>query len=127
MGRIFKSYVRDEKNKFCCLRCGTDVADASSVIWEGFMGSKKPAVLLRNVVNVWPYSARRVERLSTGEYQIVDVSCRICQTPLGWEYVSATLPEQKYKEGASLLEECRLMRVRNGVKSTKKEGEEIER
>mmetsp|Transcript_22309 Transcript_22309/g.49055 ORF Transcript_22309/g.49055 Transcript_22309/m.49055 type:complete len:126 (+) Transcript_22309:305-682(+) len=120
MGRIFKSYVRDEKNKFCCLKCGSDVAEASSVIWEGFMGSQKPAVLLRQVVNVEPYSAKRVERLSTGEYQLVDVNCRICQTPLGWEYVSATSPEQKYKEGASLLSEGRLQRFRNGT-SLKKE------
>jgi hypothetical protein len=125
MGRIFKSFVNDENNKFCCKRCGSDIAETSAVVWEGFMGSQKPAVLLRDVVNVEPFAKHRNERLSTGEYTIVDIWCRICMTPLGWEYVSATSPEQKYKEGASLLSEGCSVRICNGT-STKKECEERE-
>jgi len=100
----------DSDDKFCCDKCGCDVASASSLIWEGFMEEQKPALLLRSVVNVEPYADARRERLSTGEYGLVDVCCRVCSTPLGWQYLDASVPEQKYKEGASLLSHKQLRR-----------------
>jgi hypothetical protein len=54
------------------------------------MGARQPAVLLRETVNVEADGATRSERLSTGRYTLVDVSCRGCGTVLGWRYEEAS-------------------------------------
>lgn len=75
------------------------------------MGSaQNPAYLFKAAVNVDPCSARREEVLTTGGYVLVDVHCRSCNTVLGWQYIAAKSEEQKYKEGATLLQQGLLMR-----------------
>ncbi|KAK3269026.1 hypothetical protein CYMTET_22503 [Cymbomonas tetramitiformis] len=110
MGRIYREFVEDGSSKYCCEQCSADVASSSAVIWEGYMGKQKPAVLVRDLVNVEAYAEARQERLSTGDYTLVDVWCRCCANPLGWKYLHATTPEQKYKEGAALLDQAKLVR-----------------
>eukprot|EP00887_Chlorella_sp_A99_P000827 scaffold5.g827.t1 len=44
-------------------------------------------------------------------YTLVDVACRGCSTRLGWRYLTAARPEQRYKEGALLLEQAALQRI----------------
>ena len=56
------------------------------------MGSRQPAVLLRDTVNVEQCGDERKERLSTGRYTLVDISCRGCYKKLGWHYLAATSP-----------------------------------
>lgn len=53
------------------------------------MGARQPAVLLKETVNLAPDGGVRAERLSTGRYTLVDVSCRGCGTRLGWRYEEA--------------------------------------
>jgi len=40
----------------------------------------------------------------TGAHVVADVSCSICNALLGWKYVSATEPAQRYKIGKFILE-----------------------
>lgn len=92
------------------IRC--EVADEQSVVWEGFMGSaQNPAYLFKTAINVEPCSSRREEVLSTGGYVLVDVSCRGCSTVLGWQYIASKSQDQKYKEGATLLQQGLLRRL----------------
>lgn len=56
------------------------------------MGSRQPAVLLRETVNVETFGEERKERLSTGRYTLIDVSCRGCYKKLGWHYLAAVSP-----------------------------------
>ena len=56
------------------------------------MGSRQPAVLLREIVNVERCGEERRERLSTGRYTLVDISCRGCCKKLGWHYLCAISP-----------------------------------
>lgn len=81
------------------------------------MGEQQPACLFSTTVNVESYTQQREEqcvappspasraacrlrrpclripkrlnRLSTGNYILIDVRCRACQTPLGWRYLKA--------------------------------------
>jgi len=53
------------------------------------MGSRQPAVLLRETVNVEQCGEERKERLSTGRYTLVDINCRGCSKKLGWHYLEA--------------------------------------
>ena len=40
----------------------------------------------------------------TGRHIVRDVSCKLCQTKLGWIYEYATEENQRYKEGRVILE-----------------------
>lgn len=53
------------------------------------MGTQQPALLLRRVSNVERASEARRERLTSGVYELAAVRCRMCQTELGWRYLSA--------------------------------------
>jgi hypothetical protein len=81
-----------------------EIASSAALVWEGFMGAQQPALLFRSTINVEAYSEQREERLSTGMYTLVDVRCRRCCQPLGWQYVRASAIDQKYKEGGALLQ-----------------------
>ena len=72
--------------------CSCDIATSSALLWEGIMGSRQPAVLLRETVNVERCGEERRERLSTGRYTLVDISCRGCYKKLGWHYLCAVTP-----------------------------------
>ncbi|CAK0748600.1 hypothetical protein CVIRNUC_001845 [Coccomyxa viridis] len=104
MGRPYLQYLGHRSSRYCCKTCSCDIASSSSLLWEGIMGSRQPAVLLRDTVNVEQCGDERKERLSTGRYTLVDISCRGCYKKLGWHYLAATSPDQKYKEGCSLIE-----------------------
>lgn len=72
--------------------CSCDIASSSALLWEGIMGSRQPAVLLRETVNVETSGEERKERLSTGRYTLINVSCRGCYKKLGWHYLAAFSP-----------------------------------
>lgn len=56
--------------------------------------------------------------LSTGRYTLLDVQCRCCRVPIGWRYITADSPDQRYKEGAYLLQQGALKRVGCGERSS---------
>jgi len=45
----------------------------------------------------------------TGAHVVADVSCLICGTVLGWKYVDAKEPGQRYKIGKFILETKRVV------------------
>ncbi len=47
-------------------------------------------------------------QLVTGAHVVADISCAICHTKLGWKYVDARDPLQRYKVGKFILELARL-------------------
>lgn len=47
--------------------------------------------------------------LLTGAHVVADVSCLICGTVLGWKYVDAKEPGQRYKIGKFILETKRVV------------------
>ncbi|PRW59182.1 yippee-like protein [Chlorella sorokiniana] len=119
MGRLFLEYVTDDDvaAKYTC-KCGADTASESGLLWEGFMGACTPALLFRNAVNIEPCGSERQEVLSTGRYTLLDVQCRCCRVPIGWRYITADSPDQRYKEGAYLLQQGALKRVGCGERSS---------
>jgi hypothetical protein len=41
---------------------------------------------------------------------VADIHCRSCQGLLGWKYLEASDPAQKYKTGKFILEKAKLVR-----------------
>ena len=50
------------------------------------------------------YSKKEDRVMLTGRHIVRDVSCKLCQTKLGWIYEYATEENQRYKEGRVILE-----------------------
>ena len=69
---------------------------------------------------------RSVNReLLTGQQVVADVSCTICGAVLGWKYVDAKEPAQKYKIGKYILEMKRVV-LAVGWEDTGVDGGEVE-
>ena len=47
-------------------------------------------------------------RLITGLHSVSDISCKRCDTVIGWTYAKAYEPSQKYKEGKFIVEKIHL-------------------
>jgi len=50
--------------------------------------------------------------LLTGLHTVQDAYCAACDDRLGWRYVKASAPSQRYKEGCFILEKARVYQVR---------------
>ena len=50
--------------------------------------------------------------LLTGLHTVQDAFCASCDDRLGWRYVKAAVPSQRYKEGCFILEQARVYQVR---------------
>ncbi|TVY12935.1 Protein yippee-like, partial [Lachnellula arida] len=121
-------------NTLKCLNCSTDLAFTSQIVSKGFTGRHGRAYLVappppppappvpssKNAKLPPPPAAppslintnmgRAVNRdLLTGAHVVADVSCRICNTILGWKYVDAREPAQRYKIGKFILEMKRVV------------------
>ncbi|KAK9839267.1 hypothetical protein WJX81_004779 [Elliptochloris bilobata] len=109
MGLPRREYV--DGPKYVCSQCRADVAGFSALVWEGFMGTQQPALLLRRVLNVERAPEVRRERLTSGVYELASVRCRLCQAELGWRYLSAASQDQCYKVGCELVRRSALILV----------------
>ena len=50
--------------------------------------------------------------MTTGRHVVRDISCRNCETVVGWKYDKAYEPNEMYKEGKFILEVELLSQVR---------------
>jgi len=107
MGRTYIEYLPGKS--YCCSQCQSHIACKALLVWPGYMGHRIPAFLFRETVNLEIVGNERKTTLSTGDYTLVDVHCRVCGTYLGWKYVSAPDNSEKYKQGMFLLEQAKLI------------------
>ncbi|KAK2740266.1 hypothetical protein FQN55_008992, partial [Onygenales sp. PD_40] len=103
-----------------CARCATDLCLVSQIISKGFTGrhgraylvsaspsadgisvaSSSPGTSLPNTVA----QQALPRQLVTGAHTVSDITCRFCDSLLGWKYVAAEEESQKYKVGKYILE-----------------------
>ncbi|KAL2130951.1 hypothetical protein VTI74DRAFT_5734 [Chaetomium olivicolor] len=121
-----------------CGSCSTDLAFRDQIISKGFHGRHGRAYLvsppssvstpscprspaLNEVTTAWSYSTSPTDlvnvkvgkaekrELVTGQHIVADISCVTCGTVVGWKYVDAREPEQRYKVGKFILETRRVV------------------
>jgi hypothetical protein len=63
--------------------------------------------LVARVVNV-DQGSLETRELRTGKYVVNDISCQQCHAYLGWKYIRASLPEERYKENMYMMEQHEL-------------------
>jgi len=49
-------------------------------------------------------------KLMTGTFSVADIFCCKCGQELGWKYVKAYDPAQKYKEGGFIIEIAKILK-----------------
>lgn len=126
MGRIFLDHIGGTR-LFSCANCDTILTNRSELISTRFTGATGRAFLFNKVgasasalhspapMHVWsPVSPSQVVNLQysevqdrvmlTGRHMVRDVSCKNCNSKLGWIYEFATEDSQRYKEGRVILE-----------------------
>ncbi len=104
MGLVYKEYLDEEKNRiFSCQRCKTHLSTFDSIISTAFVGVHGKAYLFDHVVNIFTCDPQE-RRMTTGLHLVEDVKCTACSAVIGWKYLKAYEPSQKYKEGRFILE-----------------------
>ncbi|XP_021961092.1 protein yippee-like 5 isoform X2 [Folsomia candida] len=102
MGRIFLEHPGGNR-LFSCASCDTVLTNRSELFSTRFTGATGRAFLFSKVVNL-TYSEVQDRVMLTGRHMVRDVSCKNCDTKLGWIYEFATEETQRYKEGKVILE-----------------------
>ncbi|CAG5866585.1 unnamed protein product [Menidia menidia] len=113
MGRIFLDHIGGTR-LFSCANCDTILTNRSELISTRFTGATGRAFLFNKPINQAPGSTPQVVNLQysevqdrvmlTGRHMVRDVSCKNCNSKLGWIYEFATEDSQRYKEGRVILE-----------------------
>ena len=77
---------------------------------QNFRGQHGKAYLFSNVVNVVEDSPDE-RTMTTGRHIVRDISCRQCDTIVGWKYDKAYELQEQYKENKYILEAELLVQV----------------
>ncbi|KAK5616520.1 hypothetical protein CRENBAI_009408, partial [Crenichthys baileyi] len=102
MGRIFLDHIGGSR-LFSCANCDTILTNRAELISTRFTGATGRAFLFNKVVNL-QHSEVQDRVMLTGRHMVRDVSCKNCNSKLGWMYEFATEESQRYKEGRIILE-----------------------
>ncbi|KAB0397957.1 hypothetical protein E2I00_016668, partial [Balaenoptera physalus] len=109
--RIFLDHIGGTR-LFSCANCDTILTNRSELISTRFTGATGRAFLFNKVggekqfhilINL-QYSEVQDRVMLTGRHMVRDVSCKNCNSKLGWIYEFATEDSQRYKEGRVILE-----------------------
>ncbi|KAF4528083.1 hypothetical protein B566_EDAN016503 [Ephemera danica] len=92
MGRIFLDHIGGSR-LFSCASCDTILTNRSELISTRFTGATGRA-----------FFDVQDRVMLTGRHMVRDVSCKNCDSKLGWIYEFATEENQRYKEGRVILE-----------------------
>jgi len=102
MGRIFLEHSGGAK-LFLCANCDASLTNREQLLSTRFTGATGRAFLFKKVVNL-TFSEMQERQMLTGRHVVRDVSCKNCNTKLGWMYEFANEESQRYKEGRVILE-----------------------
>ncbi|CAF0999893.1 unnamed protein product [Rotaria magnacalcarata] len=102
MGRVFLEHLGGQRI-FSCAHCETPLTNRNELVSTRFTGATGRAFLFSRVVNT-KQSAVQERMMLTGRHFVRDISCKKCDTKLGWMYEFATEETQRYKEGRVILE-----------------------
>lgn len=102
MGFLHLVYLEADK-VYGCSKCKVHLTELNELTSKHFQGRHGKAYLWNKVVNTTkgPLEDRM---MITGLHTVCDVICNYCQSILGWRYERAYDPQQKYKEGKTILE-----------------------
>jgi hypothetical protein len=110
MGLSYNVYLSSSRI-YGCKSCKTHLANHEDIVSRNFRGQHGKAYLFSTVVNIREDSP--VERnMTTGRHVVRDITCRQCDTVVGWKYDKAFEAQEQYKENKFILEAELLVQFR---------------
>jgi hypothetical protein len=101
MGVIYRHFLPE--TCYSCAYCNTHLATPAQILSKAFVAKNGRAYLFNTVINT-SMGDEEERELNTGLHRVADVYCVGCLAKLGWKYLYAHDPSQKYKEGSIILE-----------------------
>jgi len=102
MGKEFIQY-ENNSNVYICKFCKTHISCKFKVLSKTFKGKCGRCFLTTKLINI-TLGPQEEKFLLTGIHLTKDVFCKTCSNYLGWTYIKAYEPAEKYKEGKFVLE-----------------------
>lgn len=109
MGKCFLGYL-DSNVIYICKQCRAHLSTKSELFSKDFWAGDGKAFLYNFVINTYLGPSEDRE-LRTGLHSVCDVFCKSCTGKLGWKYLFAFEPSQKYKEGKTILERNHIEKI----------------
>ena len=94
--------------QYTCANCRASITNHAELISKAFQGRHGRAFLFASASNV-ALGPKEDRVLLTGLHTVADIYCTGCETRLGWKYVEAFEPSQKYKEGKFIVEKIKII------------------
>ncbi|KAF8042833.1 hypothetical protein BT93_A1229 [Corymbia citriodora subsp. variegata] len=94
---------------FSCRSCRNPVALADDILSKKFHAKSGPAYMFANAMNV-VLGRTQDRQLITGVFAVAGIHCSNCHEEMGWKYVRAYDPKQKYKEGRFIIELSKIVK-----------------
>ena len=114
MGRVFIEPSPDGPKAYSCKSCSVVLAERRGLSSRAFHGRGGRAYLFNDVVNV-SFGGIEDRALMTGVHSVADVKCVGCARVVGWTYLWAADPAQRYKFGKVVLERAMLSRAKEAA------------
>mmetsp|Transcript_2988 Transcript_2988/g.6465 ORF Transcript_2988/g.6465 Transcript_2988/m.6465 type:complete len:366 (+) Transcript_2988:164-1261(+) len=92
---------------YTCGQCRTHLTSHDDIMSKAFHGRHGRAYLFDQCVNVRTGPPEN-RPLITGLHSVSDIFCKRCDHCVGWTYIKAYEPSQKYKEGKFIIEKINL-------------------
>ncbi|KAF8320682.1 yippee-domain-containing protein [Clavulina sp. PMI_390] len=97
------------KPHYSCAKCATNLALQDELVSKAFSGREGRALLMHSLFNC-QVGKPEDRTLLTGVHTVADVFCLGCGSTLGWTYLRAFEPSQRYKEGKYIIETQRIIK-----------------
>ncbi|KNA19703.1 hypothetical protein SOVF_058880 [Spinacia oleracea] len=94
---------------YSCYNCRNQVCLHDDIISKAFQGRNGRAFLFSHGMNV-EVGPKEDRQLMTGLHTVADINCADCRLVLGWKYLRAYEPSQKYKEGKFIFEKSKIVK-----------------
>ncbi|KAL4402071.1 hypothetical protein ACI68E_001723 [Malassezia pachydermatis] len=106
MGFRHREYLNSSR-VYGCSNCKTHITAYELLISKEFNGQFGRAYLVEKAWNV-DIMEPEERTMRTGTHTVCDIVCTHCNDYIGWKYIRAHTPSEKYKEGKYVLETDRI-------------------
>ncbi|KAL6123047.1 hypothetical protein ACLB2K_075570 [Fragaria x ananassa] len=95
---------------FSCRNCKNPVALREDLLSKKFVAKSGAAYMFSHAMNVI-VGQKEDKTLMTGVFSVAGIHCSNCGQELGWKYIRAYDPQQKFKEGRFIIERAKIVKV----------------
>ncbi|ODV60805.1 yippee-like protein, partial [Ascoidea rubescens DSM 1968] len=97
--------INDKSSQiYVCKNCKTHLLKSDWIESYDFRGIHGDAFYSNKLINYLINKNIKIKEMMTGYYQVKSINCYQCLLEIGWKYIKANDPSQKYKENKFVIE-----------------------